>query len=98
MTISGILSYIIYAKGGINSNRFIEFLNKFLLEQKSKLIILDNASCHRTEVVKDLIQLNNNLLYTTSYNHRTQAIEGFFNVLKRKVLLIKNCVKILRMF
>ena len=85
MTISGILSYTIYSKGGMDSNRLIEFLNKFLLEQKSKLIILDNASCHRTEVVKDLIQLNNNLLYTIPYNHRTQAIEGFFNVLKSKL-------------
>ena len=66
------------------SNRLIEFLNKFLLEQKSKLIILANASCHRTKVVKDLIQLNNNLLYTILYNHRTQAIEGFFNVLRSK--------------
>ena len=47
MTINGILSYTIYAKGGMNHDRLIEFLNKFLLEQKSKLIILDNASCHR---------------------------------------------------
>jgi len=85
MTISGILSYTIYSKGGMDSNRLIEFLNKFLLEQKSKLIILDNASCHRTEIVKDLIQLNNNLLYTIPYNHQTQAIEGFFNVLKSKL-------------
>ena len=69
----------------MDSNRLIEFLNKFLLEQKNKLIILDNTSCHQIEVVKDLIQLNNNLLYTISYNHRTQAIEGFFNVLKSKL-------------
>ena len=62
MTISDILSYTIYSKGSMNSNRLIEFLNKFLLEQKNKLIILDNASCHRT-----------------------QAIEGFFNVLKSKL-------------
>ena len=55
-----------------------------MLEQKNKLIILDNTSCHQIEVVKDLIQLNNNLLYTIPYNPRTQAIEGFFNVLKNK--------------
>ena len=64
MTISGILSYTIYPKGGMNSNRLIKFLNKFLLKQKNKLIILDNASCHRTKAVKDLIQLDINLLYT----------------------------------
>jgi hypothetical protein len=39
MTISGILSYAIYSKGGMDSNKLIELLNKFLLEQKSKLII-----------------------------------------------------------
>ena len=39
----------------------------------------------KTGVVKDLIQLNNNLLYTIPYNHRIQAIEGFFNVLKSRL-------------
>ena len=33
MTTEGILSYTIYSKGGMDSNRLIEFLNKFLLEQ-----------------------------------------------------------------
>lgn len=34
MTSNGILFYTIYAKGGMNSDRLIEFLNKLLLEQK----------------------------------------------------------------
>ena len=54
MTINDIFSYTIYAKGGLNSDRLIELLNKFLLEQKSKLIILDNASCHWTKIAKNL--------------------------------------------
>jgi hypothetical protein len=85
MTIHGLLSYTIYAKGGMNSDRLLEFLNKFLLEQKSKLIILDNVSCHRTEIVKDFLTKNNFLLYTVPYQPRTQAIEGFFNLLKSKL-------------
>lgn len=92
MTIISILSYTIYSKCGMHSNRLIEFLNKFLLEQKSRLILLDNASCNRTEVIKDLIQLNNNLLYTIPYNHRTQAIKGFFNVLKSKLAKKKDFI------
>jgi hypothetical protein len=32
MTTEGILSYTIYSKGGMDSNRLIKFLNKFLLE------------------------------------------------------------------
>jgi transposase len=63
----------------------LEFLQKIFKDIKNKGIILDNTSCHRTEAVKDLRQLNNNLLYTIPYNHRTQAIEGFFNVLKSKL-------------
>jgi hypothetical protein len=39
---------------------------------------------------KDLRQLNNNLLSTIPYNHRTQAIEGFFNVLKSKLAKKKS--------
>ena len=39
MTISGILFYRIYSKGGMNSNKLITFLNKLLLEQKSILIV-----------------------------------------------------------
>jgi len=38
MTTEGILSYTIYLKGGMDSNRLIEFLDKFLSEQKNKLI------------------------------------------------------------
>jgi hypothetical protein len=39
-----------------DSNRLIEFLNKFLLEQKDKLIILDNASCQRTQTSESFFQ------------------------------------------
>ena len=85
MTTNGVLSYTIYPKDGMDSNKLVEFLNKFLLKQKNKLIILDNASCHKTETVKNLIQLNNNLLYSIPYNPQTQVIEGFFNVLKSKL-------------
>ena len=34
MTTEGILSYTIYLKGSMDSNRLIEFLDKFLSEQK----------------------------------------------------------------
>jgi hypothetical protein len=55
MTTEEILFYTIYSKGGINSNRLIEFLNKFLSEQKNKLIILDNASSHKNKQVQNVI-------------------------------------------
>ena len=50
------IGYIIYEKGGINSNRLIDFLNEFITTKyKDKLIILDNASSHRNQEVKDNI-------------------------------------------
>ena len=73
-------------RGGIDSNRMIDFINKFINgKYKNKLIILDNASSHRNKLVKDVIKKYNNLLYAVSYQHYTNAIEGYFNVLKSRL-------------
>ena len=46
-----------YEKGGINSNRLYEFLEKFITNKYSnKLIIMDNASSHRNQMIKDLVK------------------------------------------
>jgi len=34
-------------------------------------IILDNASSHRNQLVKDVIKKDNNLLYSVPYQHYT---------------------------
>ena len=66
--------------------RLVNFLNKFIVKKyKNKLIILDNASSHRNENVKDVIQKNNYLLYSVPYQHFTNVIEGYFSVLKSKL-------------
>ena len=73
-------------KGDIDSNRMVDFINKFINgKYKNKLIILDNASSHRNQLVKDVIKMDNNLLYTVPYQHYTNAIEGYFNVLKSRL-------------
>ena len=46
---------------------------------------MDNASSHRNENVKDVIQKNNYLLYSVPYQHFTNVIEGYFSVLKSKL-------------
>ena len=61
----GVIGYEVYKKGGIDSNRMINFINKFI-NGKYKLIILDNAS-HRNQLVKDVIKKYNNLLYAVPY-------------------------------
>ena len=50
-----------------------------------KLIILDNASRHRNQIVKEVIKKNNNLLYAVPYQNYTNAIERYFNVLKSRL-------------
>jgi len=64
----------------------VEFINKFITgKYKNKLIILDNTSSHRNQLVKDVIKKDNNLLYTVPYQHYTNPIEGYFNVLKSRL-------------
>lgn len=85
------IGYEIYHKGGIDSNRLIQFINKFITGKfTNKLIILDNASSHRNQAVKTLITSTNNLLYSVPYQHYTNAIENFFRVLKNKLRKSKN--------
>ena len=85
------IGYEIYNKGGIDSNRLETFINKFISgKYKNKLIILDNASSHRNQKIKDLITKDNKLLYSVVYQHFTNAIENFFSVLKSKLRKTKG--------
>lgn len=46
----GVLGWNLYDKGGIDSNRLYDFLEKYITTKyKNKLIILDNASSHRKD-------------------------------------------------
>jgi len=83
ITTKGCIGYKIYQKGGIDSNRLIDFLEENIVNKyKNKLIILDNASCHRNEKVKDVINRNNKLLHSVVYQHYTNCIENYFSILK----------------
>ena len=43
----GVLGWELYEKGGIDTDRLYNFLEKYITNSnKKKLIILDNASCH----------------------------------------------------
>ena len=73
-------------KGGIDGDRLLAFLEKFITNKyKNKVIILDNASSHRNERVKELINKNNKLIYSVPYQHYTNGIEMFFSFLKSKL-------------
>lgn len=91
----------LYRKGGIDTDRLKHFLKKYITRKyKNKLIILDNASSHRNEKIKKLINKKNNLLYTIPYQHFTNTIEGFFNILKSRLQKLegKKCKIIFYIF
>ena len=82
----GILGWELYEKGGINTDLLIKFLEKYITTKfKDKLIILDNASSHRNERIKELISKNNNILYAVPYQHFTNSIENYFSMLKSRL-------------
>ena len=76
----------LYEKGGIDTDRLVDFLEEFITTKyKNKLIILDNASAHRNERIRELINKHNQVLYAVPYQHFTNAIENFFSVFKSKL-------------
>ncbi len=86
ITTEGCIQYDIYEKGGIDSLRLVAFLEKILTDGvKNKVVILDNASSHRNQSVKDFVMKHNILLYSIPYQHFSNAIENFFSVLKSKL-------------
>ena len=86
ITTKGCIGYEIYDKGGIDIDRLLKFLKKYVTTKYTKkTIILDNASSHRNSKVKELITKKNKLLYSVPYQHYTNAIENYFSVLKSKL-------------
>ena len=82
----GVEGWTLYEKGGIDTDRLVEFLEEFITTKyKNKLIILDNASSHRNERIRELINKHNKVLYAVPYQHFTNAIENFFSVFKSKL-------------
>ena len=72
----------LYEKSGINTERLIEFLEKFITEKyKNKLIILDNAPAHKNERIREFVNRHNQLLYSVPYQHFSTAIENYFIML-----------------
>jgi len=86
ITSKGLIEWDLYEKGGITTDRLVEFLEKNITSKlKNKLIILDNASSHRNERIKELISKNNHILYAVPYQHFTNSIENYFSMLKSRL-------------
>jgi len=88
ISVNGVEGWELYEKSGINTDRLIDFLERFITgKYKNKLIILDNASSHRNQRIKDLVNKNknNNILYAVPYQHFTNSIENYFSMLKSRL-------------
>jgi len=84
------MSYELYDKGAVNSERFDEFLKLLCSNIKNKLIVLDNGQIHKKESTKKIIKDSGNfLVYTCPYHPRLNSIEQWFNQLKHYVKLDK---------
>jgi hypothetical protein len=82
----GVEGFKLYEKGGIDTSRLKTFLETHILNKyRNKLIILDNASSHRNETIKNLINQNNKLLYSVPYQHFTNSIENYFSMFKSRL-------------
>ena len=84
--VNGVIHWDLYEKGGINTDRLIDFLEHNITSKlRNKLIILDNASSHRNERIKALVNKHNNILYAVPYQHFTNSIENYFSMLKSRL-------------
>ena len=86
ISVNGVIHWDLYEKGGINTDRLIDFLEHNITSKlRNKLIILDNASAHRNERIKELVNKHNNILYAVPYQHFTNSIENYFSMLKSRL-------------
>jgi transposase len=86
ISVDGVIDWDLYEKGGINTDRLIDFLEQNITSKlRNKLIVLDNASSHRNEKIKALVNKHNNILYAVPYQHFTNSIENYFSMLKSRL-------------
>jgi transposase len=86
ISVNGVIHWDLYEKGGITTDKLIEFLEHNITSKlRNKLIILDNASAHRNERIKTLVSKHNNILYAVPYQHFTNSIENYFSMLKSRL-------------
>ena len=83
MTNHGKLHYEIH-KDTINGKKFCTFMQNINIP-KSSTILLDNASIHKSQTLKDIVaQKQCNLMFTPPYSPQFNPIELVFGILKQE--------------
>jgi hypothetical protein len=80
------IGYVLYEKGAMTKERFVDFLKSFIFNKyKNYLIILDNAGSHSNQYVKDaIINSGNKYLYSICYTPKRMLL------LKGSSIKLKN--------
>ena len=83
MNSKGIIVWILYEKGGMNTERMIEFLKKYVLKKRNNLIIMDNSPSHKSlKIREEISKTTNTLQFSVPYRPKTNAVESWFNQFK----------------
>ena len=86
ISVNGVEGWDLYEKGGINTERLVAFLQEFITgKYNNKVIILDNASAHKNDIIRNLVNKHNKLIYSVPYQHFSNSIENYFSMLKSKL-------------
>ena len=74
-------------KGGVKTADILDFYDKFIHSKyKNYLVIMDNAVIHKSKIIREIIENDNNhLLYSFPYHPETNSIEEFFSQLKHYI-------------
>ena len=82
----GVVSWKLYDKGGMTSDRMVDFLQEILRNRKNTVVLMDNAPAHSAKRVRKFVQgTGNELIYSVPYSPQTNPIEEYFNQLKHYI-------------
>ena len=74
-------------KGGVKTTDILDFYDEYIQSKyKNYLVIMDNAVIHKSKLIREKIEYDNNhLLYSVPYHPETNSIEEFFSQLKHYI-------------
>ena len=91
ISFSGKVWWKLYEKGGINADRYLEFIKENILTKyKNKLLLFDNAKAHTANIVLNEIKKNNDYQLVVAYSPRLNPIESYFSQLKHYIKIDKE--------
>jgi transposase len=88
ISMDGLIGYELYEKGGITTNRFLDFINNHILKKfRNKLLLFDNAKAHIAQQILNTIKERNDYVLNVPYTPKFNPIESYFSQLKHYLKL-----------